>query len=201
MLNHGKTVTLDPFKNMPYRGKIALGPLFVPTTQQSPPYKLAHFPLPPFLSFTFIPSHPNSSHHKLLPSNFSITTISTMATQALPSICDFLTSGLVPHNPSQKTTHDHCGICTEPWAPDSSIVSLPCGHHFHQGCMIFWLLTGPGAVASCPFCRRELCTRTGFTVESPNDDDDDEKEEEIDSEVMVQACEEEAENKSQTPSI
>jgi hypothetical protein len=184
---------------------MSLDPFFVPRTQRFPPYKPAQSPLHLFLSFTSIPSRPISSHHKLLASNFSITTMPAMATQALPSICDFLTSGLVPHNPSKNTTHDHCGICTEPWALDSIIVSLPCGHGFHQGCVVSWLLCGPGAIASCPFCRRELCTRTGFTVESPDEDDDeddDEEEEEawISPEVEVEACEDEAEHKSQNPS-
>jgi len=46
-----------------------------------------------------------------------------------------------------------CSICLneDPAADEARpAVSLPCGHHFHEDCVIDWFSTSP----TCPLCRR-----------------------------------------------
>ncbi|KAG1688472.1 hypothetical protein DVH05_025775 [Phytophthora capsici] len=48
-----------------------------------------------------------------------------------------------------------CSIClNEDPATDEArpVVALPCGHHFHEDCVIDWFSTSP----TCPLCRRSL---------------------------------------------
>ncbi|KAG7383626.1 hypothetical protein PHYPSEUDO_003501 [Phytophthora pseudosyringae] len=53
-------------------------------------------------------------------------------------------------------THEQlCSICLneDPATDESSpVVALPCGHHFHEDCVIDWFSTSP----TCPLCRRSL---------------------------------------------
>ncbi|KAG6620412.1 Kazal serine protease inhibitor PbraEPI2 [Phytophthora cinnamomi] len=53
-----------------------------------------------------------------------------------------------------EDAHDQlCSIClTEDPVTDEarSVVSLPCGHHFHEDCVIDWFSTS----TTCPLCRR-----------------------------------------------
>ncbi|KAH3972510.1 hypothetical protein HBI17_106720 [Parastagonospora nodorum] len=76
----------------------------------------------------------------------------------VPDLASFLGFELTPAEPSDL--NDICGICIRPWNEDAtSIVSLPCHHLFHHGCIELWLTEGAEKVATCPICRRKLCIR------------------------------------------
>lgn len=52
---------------------------------------------------------------------------------------------------SQANLHHECSICLENFCADSEIVQLPCGHLYHETCILEWLK----AKFTCPFCRKE----------------------------------------------
>lgn len=52
-----------------------------------------------------------------------------------------------------------CAIC---WEPVATARRLPCGHHFHHGCLLRWLEQDP----SCPTCRRQLLQNNGSSAEA-----------------------------------
>jgi hypothetical protein len=77
---------------------------------------------------------------------------------SLPHLSSFLLLGLVPHLPSDM--EDKCGICTATWKERSvEVIKFPCGHVLHQECIMPWITQVKGIVATCPYCRHELCTR------------------------------------------
>lgn len=77
---------------------------------------------------------------------------------ATRSLTDFLAKDLRPHTPSNSD--EECSICTVSWRNNPQEVSaLPCLHHFHKACIKQWVTDGVGKVATCPFCRLELCER------------------------------------------
>eukprot|EP00667_Euglena_gracilis_P020233 EG_transcript_21868 len=45
-----------------------------------------------------------------------------------------------------------CTVCLEPPQCDDVVVPLPCGHVFHEGCIVPWLRKNP----RCPSCRHEV---------------------------------------------
>jgi hypothetical protein len=56
-----------------------------------------------------------------------------------------------------------CSICLADWEPGDCLITTPCNHSFHEGCLRQWLLSSMcrlGAQAqSCAMCRRDLrCT-------------------------------------------
>lgn len=48
-----------------------------------------------------------------------------------------------------------CAICSDLFEEISSIVSLPCGHTFHDFCLLQWL----GQSKTCPSCRKHVTTK------------------------------------------
>jgi hypothetical protein len=53
---------------------------------------------------------------------------------------------------------DDCAICIDGMRAGQSAVTLPCGHAFHGCCILQWLVTGS---ASCPLCKRSVCSTGG----------------------------------------
>lgn len=47
-----------------------------------------------------------------------------------------------------------CPVCTDEFELAEVVVELPCGHHFHNTCVVAWL----NRHCTCPVCRRELPT-------------------------------------------
>lgn len=54
-------------------------------------------------------------------------------------------SGLVAANQT-------CSICYESMHPDTTIIRLPCGHHFDSECILAWFVRSK----SCPMCRMDV---------------------------------------------
>ena len=62
----------------------------------------------------------------------------------------------------QAEVHEDCSICLEPL--DGEIVTTPCAHTFHSGCIQDWLLRG--VAVRCPLCNgdlEELATKLNIT--------------------------------------
>lgn len=49
----------------------------------------------------------------------------------------------------ERAREENCAICTDGFAPNEAVASLPCGHMFHEVCAESWIRR----VASCPLCR------------------------------------------------
>lgn len=49
-----------------------------------------------------------------------------------------------------------CAVCIDPLYVQTSVLSLPCGHQYHTGCVGVWLQ----AHASCPMCRSDISGQT-----------------------------------------
>ena len=45
-----------------------------------------------------------------------------------------------------------CSVCLHDYKDDDNCCMLPCGHSFHQACIMEWVKTK----ANCPMCRYEL---------------------------------------------
>ena len=52
-----------------------------------------------------------------------------------------------------------CAVCQESFAEGDLLLTLPCSHRFHRECARSWLLEHR---CSCPTCRAELPTGTGY---------------------------------------
>lgn len=52
---------------------------------------------------------------------------------------------------SETNLHHDCSICLETLCADGEVVQLPCGHLYHEMCILEWLK----ANFTCPFCRKE----------------------------------------------
>ncbi|XP_033101522.1 E3 ubiquitin-protein ligase TRAIP-like isoform X2 [Anneissia japonica] len=63
-----------------------------------------------------------------------------------------------------------CVICQEFFQTDHSIYSTPCGHVFHEVCLLKWIQTSP----TCPHCRHaaRLKNVVRLFFETDNEDDD-----------------------------
>lgn len=55
--------------------------------------------------------------------------------------------------PSEET----CAVCHDDYAAGDRLVDLPCGHFFHEGCILPWL----GEHDTCPVCRQVLADHQG----------------------------------------
>lgn len=71
---------------------------------------------------------------------------------AAASVIENLPRVLLPNesNGSRPT----CSICTDDVGPSEVVLKLPCGHTFHEECIVPWLKK----VCTCPLCREELKT-------------------------------------------
>jgi hypothetical protein len=124
-------------------------------------FKPHHIPF----DLTEIPSTNTKPYH--IPYNITKNpSKNTMAQPSLATIEHFLAHGLKPYKPLDP--NEECNICTDPWHEDmDSVVSLPCQHIFHEACITEWVKTGDGNLATCPFCRRELCIRYTNEEDTP----------------------------------
>ncbi|KAJ5719004.1 hypothetical protein N7493_007459 [Penicillium malachiteum] len=62
---------------------------------------------------------------------------------------------LLPQQPADATIiaeNPSCPICTEAYEVEVPILTLPCGHLFHEQCVQIWLRRS----SSCPLCRRVI---------------------------------------------
>ncbi|CAN0132463.1 unnamed protein product, partial [Heterosigma akashiwo] len=50
------------------------------------------------------------------------------------------------------TSSAECTVCLEPFPPREEVLTLPCGHAYHPGCLLPWLREH----CSCPECRQEV---------------------------------------------
>ncbi|TYI29143.1 hypothetical protein ES332_A05G296100v1 [Gossypium tomentosum] len=53
---------------------------------------------------------------------------------------------------------DECVICLEEFVEGEEVASMPCGHGYHDGCIVKWLETNH----ICPLCRYEMSTWIQF---------------------------------------
>ncbi|XP_038071008.1 E3 ubiquitin-protein ligase RNF103-like [Patiria miniata] len=75
--------------------------------------------------------------------------------------CGFDIQATVDPVPDVKSTYDpwpeammeslECSVCLEPYVHGVELCGLPCGHAFHQRCIVAWLTTNPNHC--CPNCR------------------------------------------------
>ncbi|VFQ72564.1 unnamed protein product [Cuscuta campestris] len=49
-----------------------------------------------------------------------------------------------------------CSICLEAFSDGDALFHLPCGHRFHNGCLIPWVRT----CGDCPYCRASVLKHT-----------------------------------------
>ena len=54
-----------------------------------------------------------------------------------------------------KQNQDSCCICVEDFEKTSVVRETPCGHLFHDECLMKWVETKLAA-PDCPFCRAEI---------------------------------------------
>ena len=47
---------------------------------------------------------------------------------------------------------DSCSICLENYKAQDVIITIPCKHSFHDGCLDMWI----DQQTSCPLCRKDL---------------------------------------------
>ncbi|KAH6878512.1 hypothetical protein BKA58DRAFT_96940 [Alternaria rosae] len=80
-----------------------------------------------------------------------------------PTLFKFYTTSLIAF--TAYNMEDESPICAVSYrealsdVPQDVVVTTPCRHTFHRGCLDPWLKDGPGVVATCPCCRRYLCKR------------------------------------------
>lgn len=55
---------------------------------------------------------------------------------------------------SVSSSEKDCIVCQELFAVGATLVQLPCGHLYHEACLLKWLKLSN----TCPYCRRELPT-------------------------------------------
>ncbi|KAJ5697179.1 hypothetical protein N7488_010863 [Penicillium malachiteum] len=63
--------------------------------------------------------------------------------------------GLLPRQPADAAIiaeNPTCPICTDDLELEAPILTLPCGHLFHEQCIQIWLCRS----SSCPLCRRMI---------------------------------------------
>jgi len=53
---------------------------------------------------------------------------------------------------SNRLTDNNCSICLEPLT-ENVATALPCGHRFHKGCIVNWLVRSQG---KCPNCKQRI---------------------------------------------
>ncbi|PPD85770.1 hypothetical protein GOBAR_DD17289 [Gossypium barbadense] len=53
---------------------------------------------------------------------------------------------------------DECAICLEEFVEGEEVAWMPCGHGYHEGCIVKWLETNH----ICPLCRYEMPTLIHF---------------------------------------
>lgn len=64
----------------------------------------------------------------------------------------------------ENTLHcTECVVCLENFENDSLLMGLPCGHVFHQNCIVMWLAGGRHC---CPVCRWASYKKKHFTQQS-----------------------------------
>ena len=67
-----------------------------------------------------------------------------------------------PHAVAQPT----CACCLDDFGPNDQVALLPCGHIFHEDCVMSWFLTRASSGA-CPMCRAQsMLHASGREVES-----------------------------------
>ncbi|MBA0806918.1 hypothetical protein Gohar_022758 [Gossypium harknessii] len=59
---------------------------------------------------------------------------------------------------SMTKREDECAICLDEFVKGEEVASIPCGHGFHNGCIIKWLETSH----LCPLCRYQMPTLIQF---------------------------------------
>ncbi|CAE6940956.1 RNF103 [Symbiodinium sp. CCMP2592] len=55
--------------------------------------------------------------------------------------------------PPLQATSQACICCMDDFDATSNVAVLPCGHVFHEHCMVMWSLSAKGSTNACPVCR------------------------------------------------
>ncbi|KAG4148189.1 hypothetical protein ERO13_D05G270820v2, partial [Gossypium hirsutum] len=63
-----------------------------------------------------------------------------------------------PASRSSIEREDECAICLEEFVEGEEVAWMPCGHGYHEGCIVKWLETNH----ICPLCRYEMPTLIHF---------------------------------------
>lgn len=102
-------------------------------------------------------AHPPHSHQKSLYSHNSNTQASTYSN--IGSRSQYMEDGCShhPHQhcdcsvwPRDMLECSECVVCLENFVSEELLMGLPCGHAFHQQCIVVWLAAGRHC---CPVCR------------------------------------------------
>lgn len=103
-----------------------------------------------------------------------------------------LTTPLLPDHAASASTHNHhhyrfqdisCTICLEDYSEGEKLRILPCGHAFHQDCILPWLTDRS---PTCPLCKAHLVVvRDGDEEALDDNGDDSDSDDDGDSEAGV----------------
>jgi hypothetical protein len=64
----------------------------------------------------------------------------------------FKTRKVMKRVKANMVTDNNCSICLEPLT-ENVATALPCGHRFHKGCIVNWLVRSQG---KCPNCKQRI---------------------------------------------
>ncbi|RHW70361.1 ERAD-associated E3 ubiquitin-protein ligase HRD1 [Trypanosoma brucei equiperdum] len=63
----------------------------------------------------------------------------------------------IPNATEEILSRDpHCAICYDDMSADQTCKQLPCGHCYHEACLLHWF----EKMSTCPYCRSDIAQRT-----------------------------------------
>ena len=73
----------------------------------------------------------------------------------------FKTRKVMKRVKANMVTDNNCSICLEPLT-ENVATALPCGHRFHKGCIVNWLVRSQG---KCPNCKQRITNIPYISIE------------------------------------